>query len=56
MSAVLDDFAELVVQRLDAVGRVDDSAQHRRESQEWGDRSHASWKVRTDVGYHPPRM
>ena len=34
MAAVLGDLAQLVVQRLDAVGGVDDPPEHRREVQE----------------------
>ena len=34
VAPVLGDFAQLVVERLDAVGGVDDPAQHRREGQE----------------------
>ena len=34
LTTVFDDLAQLVVQRLDAVGGVDDPAQHRREGQE----------------------
>lgn len=34
MATVLGDLAQLVVQRLDAVGRVDDAPEHRREVQE----------------------
>ena len=37
MAAVLDDLAQLVVQRLDRVGRVDDLAQRGPERQERGE-------------------
>ena len=54
VAAVLDDFSELVVQRLDRVGGVDDLADLGRNSRNGMNRSQAFVQVATVAGYFVP--
>ena len=56
MATILDDLAQLVVQRLDAVRRIDHSPQHRWKCEKWGEPVPRVLEYAHGVRVHLPKL